>query len=299
MPKIDYLTVSLAKNKSKFYLTTYDVLYEFGRILPDLYKQTCKDAICSNGTTQRVTQYGITVSKQYGTASQRGWKYNVQLSGTFWKAIDYDYNSVKNILDTFTAYRISRLDLAKDFCVPIKQWKKYYKSAFKRKEFTLNGKEDARTVYYGSRESQFYTRVYNKTADDNLHYSTPENKVIISFEIEIHRVRGDLVLDYAFNEDFTNRIFQQRLNIITKKDNSNFIEKYFKSDFIITRIRTVRPTLGNIEKSEEYVFDAYKPYILAGLKSEAFINKYKDLKELPKKAQKILTVLNERERSYV
>lgn len=296
MPKIDYLTVSLAKNKSKFYLTTYDVLCEFGSILPDLYKQTCKDAICSNGTTQRVTQYGITVSKQYGTASQRGWKYNVQLSSAFWKAIDYDYNSVKNILDTFTAYRISRLDLAKDVCVPIKQWQKYYKSAFKRKECTLNGKEDARTVYYGSRKSQFYTRVYNKTAENPLNYPAPENKVIIRFEIEIHRVRGDLVLDYAFNEDFTNRIFQQRLNIIAKKDNSNFIEKYFKPDFMITRIRTVRPTLGNIEKSVEYVFDAYKPYILAGLKSEAFINKYKDLKELPKKAQKILTVLNERER---
>ena len=296
MPKIDYLTVSLAKNKSKFYLTTYDVLCEFGSILPDLYKQTCKDAICSNGTTQRVTQYGITVSKQYGTASQRGWKYNIQLSGAFWKAIDYDYNSVKNILDTFTAYRISRLDLAKDVCVPIKQWQKYYKSAFKRKECTLNGKEDARTVYYGSRKSQFYTRVYNKTADDPLNYPAPENKVIIRFEIEIHRVRGDLVLDYAFDEDFTNRIFQQRLNIIARKDNSNFIEKYFKLDFMITRIRTVRPTLGNIEKSVEYVFDAYKPYILAGLKSEAFINKYKDLKELPKKAQKILTVLNERER---
>lgn len=296
MPKIDYLTVSLAKNKSKFYLTTYDVLCEFGSILPDLYKQTCKDAICSNGTTQRVTQYGITVSKQYGTASQRGWKYNIQLSGAFWKAIDYDYNSVKNILDTFTAYRISRLDLAKDVCVPIKQWQKYYKSAFKRKECTLNGKEDARTVYYGSRKSQFYTRVYNKTAEDSLNYPAPENKVIIRFEIEIHRVRGDLVLDYAFDEDFTNRIFQQRLNIIARKDNSNFIEKYFKLDFMITRIRTVRPTLGNIEKSVEYVFDAYKPYILAGLKSEAFINKYKDLKELPKKAQKILTVLNERER---
>lgn len=39
MLKIDYLTVSLAKNKSKFYLTTYDVLCEFGRILPDLYKR--------------------------------------------------------------------------------------------------------------------------------------------------------------------------------------------------------------------------------------------------------------------
>ncbi len=148
MPKIDYLTISIAKNKSKFYLTTYDVLCEFAQILPDLYKQTCKDPICSRGTTDRITQYGITVQKQYGTASQRGWKYNVQLSGAFWKAIDYDYNPVKNILDTFTAYRISRLDLATDVCVPIKQWQKYYKTAFKTGLYTLNGKQEARTIYY-------------------------------------------------------------------------------------------------------------------------------------------------------
>ena len=62
------------------------------------------------------------------------------------------------------------------------------------------------------------------------------------------------------------------------------------------KIRTVKRQLGNIEKSVDYVFDAYKPYIIAGLKSEAFINKYKDLKILPKKVEKILTVLNEKER---
>lgn len=84
----------MLKNKSKFYLTTYDVLCEFAQILPDLYKQTCKDPICSSGTTDRITQYGITVQKQYGTASQRGWKYNVQLLGAFWMAIDYNFKDV-------------------------------------------------------------------------------------------------------------------------------------------------------------------------------------------------------------
>lgn len=296
MPKIDYLTVSLARNKSKFYLTTYDVLCEFGLILPKLYKETSKEPICSKGTTQRVTQYGITVSKQYGTASQRGWKYSVQLSGAFWKAIDYNYNAVKKILDEFTDYRISRLDLAKDVCVPITQWQKYYKTAFKTGLYTLNGKEDARTVYYGSRKSQFYTRVYNKTADDPYNYPAPENRVIIRFEIEIHRIRGDLVLDNVFDEEFTKRIFEQRLKVITKKDKSNFINKYFLENKKTTKIKTVKRPIGNIQKSVDYVFDAYKPYILAGLKSEAFTNNYKDLKELPKKAQKILTVLNEKAR---
>ena len=296
MPKIDYLTVSIAKNKSIFYLTTYDVLCEFAKILPDLYKQTCKDPICSRGTTDRITQYGITVQKQYGTASQRGWKYNVQLSGAFWRAIDYDFKDVQNILNNHSDYRISRLDLATDVCVPLKQWQKYYKSAFRRKDCTLNGKEEARTVYYGSRKSQFYTRVYNKTADDPLNYPAPENKVIIRFEIEIHRIRGDLVLDNAFNEEFTNRIFEQRVKVIAKKDKSNFINKYFLVNKMPTKIRTVKRPLGNIEKSVDYVFEAYKPYIIAGLKNKTLLNKYKDLKVLPKKAQKILTVLNERER---
>lgn len=296
MAKIDYLTVSLAKNKDKFYLTTYDVLCKFAKILPDLYKQTCKDPICSRRTTERITQYGITVFKQYGTASQRSWKYNVQLSGAYWKAIDYNFNLVKIILEEHTAYRISRLDLAKDVCVPLSHWQKYYKSAFKTGLYTLNGKNDARTVYYGSRQSQFYTRVYNKSADDPLNYPAPENQVIIRFEIEIHRIRGDLVLDNAFDEEFTNRIFEQRIKVIVKKDNSNFINKYFLMNKKPSKIRTVKRQLGNIEKSVDYVFDAYKPYIIAGLKSEAILNKYKDLKVLPKKAQKILTVLNEKER---
>lgn len=57
MAEIDYLTVSLSQHKSKYYLTTYDVLCEFAQILPDLYKNTCQEAICSKGTTQRVSQY--------------------------------------------------------------------------------------------------------------------------------------------------------------------------------------------------------------------------------------------------
>lgn len=209
-----------------------------------------------------------------------------------------NYKLIQNILNTFTDYRISRLDLAEDVCVPLKQWQKYYKSAFKRKDCTLNGKEDARTVYYGSRKSQFFTRVYNKTAENPTNYPAPENKVIIRFEIEIHRVKGDLVLDNAFNELFTNRIFEQRLNVIAKKDTSGFITKYFKATEPIFKIRTVKRVLGNIEQSVNYVFEAYKPYIIAGIKSEAFMNKYINSKDtdLSLKTKKIITVLNEKER---
>ena len=148
----------------------------------------------------------------------------------------------------------------------------------------------------GSRQSQFFTRVYNKTAEDTYNYPAPENKVIIRFEIEIKRIRGDLVLDNAFDEEFTKRIFEQRLKVIAKKDSSNFINKYFLVNKKPTKIRTVKKPIGNIQKSVDYVFEAYKPYIIAGLKNKALVNKYKDLKVLPKKTEKILTVLNERER---
>ncbi len=132
---------------------------------------------------------GITVGKQYGTAKSMGWRYTVQLAGEYWHALDYKFNDVEKILNNHTEYRISRLDLKKDVCVPLKQWRRYYSFAFKRKDCTLNGKEDARTVYYGSRQSQFYSRVYNKTADDPLNYPAPKNKVIIRAEIEIHRIK--------------------------------------------------------------------------------------------------------------
>ncbi len=68
MAEIDYLTISLSQHKSKYYLTTYDVLCEFAQILPDLYKNTCQEAICSKGTTQRITQYQHKIKKcSYGT----------------------------------------------------------------------------------------------------------------------------------------------------------------------------------------------------------------------------------------
>lgn len=296
MAKIDYLTVSLARNKYKLYLTTYDVLLDFAYVLPNLYKNTCKQAICGSGVTKRVSQYGITVSKQYGTASQLGWNYSIQLSGAYWNAINYDYNVVKNILNNFTTYRVSRLDLATDVCVKLEQWQRYYKTAFKSGKYTINGKEDARTVYYGSRKSQFYTRVYNKTAEDPNNYPAKEDEAIIRFEIEIHRVRGELVLDNSFNEEFTNKIFKQRVNVIAKKDTSNFIKKHFGSNITDTKIKTVERKMGNIQESVDYVFKAYKPYILAGLNSKVFMEKHKGVEWLPEKAKQILAVINEKER---
>lgn len=79
----------------------------------------------------------------------------MQLAGEYWHALDYKFNDVEKILNNHTEYRISRLDLKKDVCVPLKQWRRYYSFAFKRKDCTLNGKEDARTVYYGADKVNF------------------------------------------------------------------------------------------------------------------------------------------------
>jgi len=107
-------------------------------------------------------------------------------------------------------------------------------------------------------------------------------------------------------QDLCYEIQQMCINNHNKKYNISFaflvrslLEQsamYFLVNKKPTKIRTVKKPIGNIQKSVDYVFEAYKPYIIAGLKNKALVNKYKDLKVLPKKAEKILTVLNERER---
>lgn len=240
----------------------------------------------------RVSQYGITVSKQYGTAYLRGWEYSVQLSGDYWHAIERNKNAVLKILSGFSVWRVSRLDLAWDVCVPLEDWRQYYKAAFDAGDYTINGMMDARTVYYGSRVSQFYTRVYNKTAEDMKHYPAPDGFAQIRFEVEIHRVRGELVLSRSFDSEFTDRLFLQRVNCIIEKDSSGFIARYFASDGAGEKIKTVERVLGNLEDTIDYVFDAYAPYIAAVMNSQLVADRYSGIEDLNEKGQKILAVLD-------
>ncbi len=292
MAKIDYLTVSLGTHTSKEMAYTSDMITEFASILPDLYKRTCRDMLSSEGKTMRVTQYGITVSKQYGTAQLHGWEYSVQLSGDYWHAIERDRGAILKILSGFTAWRVSRLDLASDVCIAMEDWREYYKAAFEAGKYTINGMLDARTVYYGSRHSQFYTRVYNKTANDPKHYPAPDGFMQIRFEIEIHRVRGELVLDNTFDPEFTHQIFLQRVHRSAENDSSGFIEKYFASVDAGEKIKTVRRTIGNLENSIDYVFNAYAPYIGAVMNSQLVADRYAGIEVLNEKGEKILAVLD-------
>jgi len=157
---IDYLTVSLGQHTVKGAISTYDVLEVFTSILPETFKNTCRDIVTSDGHTKRVMQCGVTVSLQYGTALQRGWVYSVQLSGDYWHTIERSRESVIRLISEFEGWRISRLDIESTTIVPLKDWRDFCKSAFDNGLF-VTGKEDERTVYIGSRKSQFYTRVYH------------------------------------------------------------------------------------------------------------------------------------------
>jgi len=272
--------------------STSDILTEFAAILPDLYKRTCREMLSSEGKTMRVAQYGITVSKQYGTARLRGWDYSVQLSGAYWDAIGRDGDAVLKILTGFSIWRVSRLDLAGDVLVPLVDWRDYYRAAFDAGEYTINGMLDARTVYYGSRQSQFYTRVYNKTANDPKHYPAPDGFITTRFEVEIHRVRGELVLDHTFEPRFIKQIFLQRVKRSAENDSTGFIEKYFASFDDEEKISTVKRTIGNLESSIDYVFKAYAPYIGAVMNSQLVANRYAGIEALNEKGEKILAVLD-------
>ena len=292
MAFIDYMTVSLSAYNGRQVLSTSDVLQEFAVILPDLYKRTCKEMMSSGESTMRVSQYGISACMQYGTARRHGWVYSVQLSGEYWHAIERNHAAVRGILERFADWRLSRLDLAYDVCVPLEDWQKYYKAAFEAGEYTINGNYDARTVYYGSRKSQFFTRIYNKTAADPKHYPAPDGFVVVRYEIEIHRVRGDLVLNSAFEPEFTDRLFLQRVQRSVSNDSSVFIEKYFSATQTGEKIKTVKRVLGNFENTVNYVFEAYAPYISAVMNSELVDDRYSGIEVLNEKGKKVLAILD-------
>jgi len=291
MISIDYLTVSLGGGYiSSDIGSTKSVLNEFSRILPDLYKRTCKDILCVEGSSMRVSQYGICVALQYGSALARGWKYSVQLSGDYWHAIERDRNALLPILEKFTVWRVSRLDLERTVTVPLEDLRGFYRSAFEAGH-RISGEMDSRTIYYGSRKSQFFTRVYNKTAQDSKHYPAPAEFAQVRFEVEIHRVKGELVLEHSFDSEFTDRLFVQRVQCSAKYDSSGFILKYF-GDVHSDKIRTVKRQIGDLERTIDYVFKAYAPYISAGLHSQLVANRYDDIATLGKKGEKILAVID-------
>ena len=288
--KIDYTTISLGISNDSIERTTTQVLDMFAKVLPKTYKDTCKDAICSRGRTERITQYGITVAKQYGDGS-RYFAYTVQLSGQYWEAIRRDKQRVMDILQRFQSWRLSRLDLCLDVSVPLEEWNEYNRAAFNSGSFIV-GKNDAITVSQGSRRSQFYTRIYNKSASDSKHYPAEEGKVQIRYELEIHRVQGEKVMSRAFlDNDFANSLLLQRIRKTAANDTTGFISRHFDNNATISKIKTVERIEGDFAKTVKYVLKTYKPYIMAGLQSDAM---KEDLKVMGNtdKVKKILAVLN-------
>ena len=125
-----------------------------------------------------------------------------------------------------------------------------------------------------------------------IHYPAPDNFVQIRFEIEIHRVRGELVLDHTFDRTFTDHLFLQRVHRSAENDSSGFIKKYYDSIDVGEKIRTVKRKIGNLESSIDYVFNAYAPYIAAVMNSQLVADRYAGIEVLNKKGEKILAVLD-------
>ena len=292
----DYLTLSLGEYEKKPKATTADVHELFASVLPEVFKKTSRDMVSREGSSQYVSQYGISVRLQYGTGIERGWIYSIQLSGVYWELISHDINIVLEIISKFSNWQISRLDLQMTALVQLADYMMFCKSAFERGCF-VTGAEDSRTIYYGNRKSsQFYTRIYNKTAVDPKHYPAPDGMLMVRVEIEIHRITGEQILEQSFlDTEYAGKIFLQRLRKIAHQDETGFLKQYFDNENSFPKIRTVKRVIGDLEKSVDYVFNAYAPYIEAGLNSILLKSKNENNAEMTSKGKKILAVLEAKE----
>lgn len=98
-----------------------------------------------------------------------------------------------------------RLDFAFDVIMSRADWRKYLSDCFlysmeqnrQRKKFLLQGSGEAMTIYIGSRSSDHYFRVYNKTLQDPSYLfinadgtTTPvaDDQCVIRYELECKRV---------------------------------------------------------------------------------------------------------------
>jgi len=297
MTKIDYLTLSLGQFKPDIESSTTAILSVFTEKLPKIYKQTCRDIICSDGRIRRVSQYGVVVSLQYGKAKKAGYMYSVNLGGTYLEAIERDREAIIKILNDFMFYRIARLDIAHDVCVPLSDWREFYNNAFKSGNYLIHSAVDSCTVYYGSRKSQFFTRVYNKSATDPINYPVQNGNVQIRIELEIKRVGGECILESAFlNNEFSDNLFLQHIRQISKSDSSGFICKYIDNQKEFDRIKTVKRVLGDLERTVDFVFNNFEDYLVAATESKEFKRMIKNKNKYGKslKTKKILAVLNEK-----
>lgn len=113
------------------------------------------------------------------------------------------------VLRKFAPCHFSRLDFAFDVIQKREDWRKYIKRVFaesldsdrQAKCFKLQGSGEAMTVYIGSRRSERFFRIYNKTLEDSSYQFVDsygnvvpldDDECVIRYEIEFHKFRRTL-----------------------------------------------------------------------------------------------------------
>lgn len=161
-----------------------------------------------------VSPFGLSYLNNSGFAPR---PHRLQVSGIGCEKFAYTLpNLVSTCRSNGGECSFSRLDFAFDVVISNDQWKEFIKSAFSssidseriRKKYTLAGSGLEQTIYIGSRVSDAYFRIYNKSLENPSYIYTvnglprniPLDHSVIRYEIELkrhvhHRSNGDVVFD--------------------------------------------------------------------------------------------------------
>lgn len=174
-----------------------------------------------------------------------------------------------------------RLDFAFDVIMSRSDWRKYLSDCFlysmeqnrQRKKFLLQGSGEAMTIYIGSRNSDRYFRVYNKTLQDPSYIfvnsdgssvDVSDDYCVIRYEIEfkrVNRTRSGLrvVSDpspmFHWYYDDSQLLFDEVKKLWLSFGNEVMLPADFESSSFVTDIdaRHLHPLIGDIVSSYKEV----------------------------------------------
>lgn len=189
--------------------------FDAGTVSPEgISKALCgQDSLCfrSRGLSENalmVSPFGLSYLSNSGFASR---PHRLQVSGVGCEKFGPTLpNLVALCQSNGGELSFSRLDFAFDVLISDEDWKTFIVKAFsssinsdrQRKKYNVAGSGLGMTIYIGSRLSDYYFRIYNKTlenptyvyTENNLPVPVPDGYSVIRYEIEMKRHvhhRGD------------------------------------------------------------------------------------------------------------